>query len=93
MFRKTETGDKRTSLDHEGGHHHGDHGAVSVTGDEVIAFIGKGVEFKGVITYNGTVRIVARIKSAPGRASRWEEAASWRRRGKRVGLSRPRVGG
>ena len=26
-------------------------------GDEVIAFVGKGVEFKGVITYDGTVRI------------------------------------
>ena len=25
--------------------------------DEVIAFVGKGVEFKGVITYKGTVRI------------------------------------
>lgn len=25
--------------------------------DEVIAFVGKGVEFKGAITYNGTVRI------------------------------------
>jgi cytoskeletal protein CcmA (bactofilin family) len=29
--------------------------------DEVIAFIGKGVEFKGVITYNGTVRIDGRL--------------------------------
>ena len=26
-------------------------------GQEVIAFVGKGVEFKGTITYNGTVRI------------------------------------
>jgi cytoskeletal protein CcmA (bactofilin family) len=26
-------------------------------GQDVIAFVGKGVEFKGVITYNGTVRI------------------------------------
>jgi cytoskeletal protein CcmA (bactofilin family) len=26
-------------------------------GDDVIAFVGKGVEFKGVITYDGTVRI------------------------------------
>lgn len=29
-----------------------------VSGDgDVIAFVGKGVEFKGIITYNGTVRI------------------------------------
>ncbi len=27
------------------------------TGEDVIAFVGKGVEFKGTITYNGTVRI------------------------------------
>lgn len=27
------------------------------SGQDVIAFVGKGVEFKGVITYNGTVRI------------------------------------
>ncbi len=27
------------------------------TGEEVSAFVGKGVEFKGTITYNGTVRI------------------------------------
>ncbi len=27
------------------------------TGEEVSAFVGKGVEFKGMITYNGTVRI------------------------------------
>lgn len=27
------------------------------TGEDVSAFVGKGVEFKGTITYNGTVRI------------------------------------
>lgn len=27
------------------------------TGEDVIAFVGKGVEFKGTITYHGTVRI------------------------------------
>lgn len=27
------------------------------TGEDVIAFVGKGVEFKGTITYSGTVRI------------------------------------
>ena len=30
--------------------------------DEVIAFVGRGVEFKGVITYNGTVRIDGRLE-------------------------------
>lgn len=30
--------------------------------DEVIAFIGKGVEFKGVLTYNGRVRIDGRLE-------------------------------
>lgn len=29
--------------------------------DEVIAFVGRGVEFKGVITYNGTVRIDGKL--------------------------------
>ena len=39
----------------------GEHEADMVPGDEVIAFVGKGVEFKGVITYNGTVRIDGRL--------------------------------
>ncbi len=30
--------------------------------DDVIAFVGKGVEFKGVIKYNGTVRIAGRLE-------------------------------
>src|SRR2546422_11258931 len=30
--------------------------------DEVIAFVGHGVEFKGVITYDGTVRIDGRLE-------------------------------
>ncbi len=29
----------------------------SLDGGDVIAFVGKGVEFKGIITYDGTVRI------------------------------------
>ncbi|MBM4124461.1 MAG: polymer-forming cytoskeletal protein [Nitrospira sp.] len=32
------------------------------SGEEVIAFVGKGVEFKGVIKYNGTVRISGRME-------------------------------
>ncbi len=30
--------------------------------NEVIAFVGKGVEFKGVIKYNGTVRVSGRLE-------------------------------
>ncbi|MBI4400089.1 MAG: polymer-forming cytoskeletal protein [Nitrospirae bacterium] len=33
-----------------------DNGGIE-TGDNVVAFVGKEVEFKGVISYNGTVRI------------------------------------
>ena len=29
----------------------------SLDGGDVIAFVGKGVEFKGIISYNGTIRI------------------------------------
>ncbi|MBI3809521.1 MAG: polymer-forming cytoskeletal protein [Nitrospirae bacterium] len=38
-------------------------GQPSVGGqdEEVIAFVGRGVEFKGVITYDGTVRIDGRL--------------------------------
>ena len=35
--------------------------AVGAGEEEVIAFVGRGVEFKGVITYNGTVRIDGRL--------------------------------
>ncbi|HUK55107.1 MAG TPA: polymer-forming cytoskeletal protein [Nitrospiria bacterium] len=31
-------------------------------GDEVIAFLGKGTEFKGVITYHGTIRIDGHVE-------------------------------
>jgi cytoskeletal protein CcmA (bactofilin family) len=30
--------------------------------DEIIAFLGKGTEFKGVITYEGTIRIDGRVE-------------------------------
>ena len=35
--------------------------AAGAQDEEVIAFVGRGVEFKGVITYNGTVRIDGRL--------------------------------
>ena len=62
MFTKSEATEKRTTrpgMDSEGSP--GEHRADAVPGDEVIAFVGKGVEFKGVITYNGTVRIDGRL--------------------------------
>lgn len=34
----------------------------AATGTEVIAFVGKGVQFKGVITYSGTVRIDGQLE-------------------------------
>ncbi|TAL11775.1 MAG: polymer-forming cytoskeletal protein [Nitrospirae bacterium] len=36
-------------------------GAAGASDEEVIAFVGRGVEFKGVITYDGTVRIDGRL--------------------------------
>lgn len=33
------------------------HEGMAAQAEDVIAFVGKGVEFKGTITYNGTVRI------------------------------------
>lgn len=30
--------------------------------DEIIAFLGKGTEFKGILTYNGTVRIDGKVE-------------------------------
>lgn len=32
------------------------------TPEEIIAFLGKGTEFKGVITYHGTIRIDGRVE-------------------------------
>jgi len=65
MFTKTEGSDKRTTHRttlNSDGHDQANHEADGATGDEVIAFVGKGVEFKGVITYNGTVRIDGRLE-------------------------------
>ncbi len=31
-------------------------------GDDIIAFLGKGTEFKGIVTYEGTIRIDGRIE-------------------------------
>src|SRR3990172_7887584 len=35
---------------------------VGTNPDEIIAFLGKGTEFKGIITYEGTVRIDGRVE-------------------------------
>ena len=65
MFTKPEGAEKRTtprtSLESDRGPDQVEHSSDLGTGDEVIAFVGKGVEFKGVITYNGTVRIDGRL--------------------------------
>ena len=65
MFTKTEGIDKRQpqrpAMDSDRSRDQADHDTDAVPGDEVIAFVGKGVEFKGVITYNGTVRIDGRL--------------------------------
>jgi cytoskeletal protein CcmA (bactofilin family) len=65
MFTKPEGAEKRisarTSLESDRAPDQVEHGSDLGVGDEVIAFVGKGVEFKGVITYNGTVRIDGRL--------------------------------
>jgi cytoskeletal protein CcmA (bactofilin family) len=65
MFTKPEGAEKRTtprtSLESDRGLDQVEHANDLSAGDEVIAFVGKGVEFKGVITYNGTVRIDGRL--------------------------------
>src|SRR2546422_2131274 len=53
MWKKGEMAEKK-GAEREGE----DHGARKA---EVIVFVGGGVEFKGVITYNGTVRIDGRL--------------------------------
>ena len=62
MFNKTVATDKRAghreSPELERGQ---DHDGQADDGDGVIAYVGKGVEFKGVITYNGIVRIDGRL--------------------------------
>jgi cytoskeletal protein CcmA (bactofilin family) len=35
---------------------------IGMNSEEIIAFLGKGTEFKGVITYDGTVRIDGKIE-------------------------------
>lgn len=35
---------------------------TGIPADEIIAFLGKGTEFKGVISYDGTVRIDGRVE-------------------------------
>ena len=61
MFTKNDNVDRRagqrSGADAERSEEYGSQAHEPGTGDEVIAFVGKGVEFKGVITYSGTVRI------------------------------------
>jgi cytoskeletal protein CcmA (bactofilin family) len=64
MFTKPESAEKRTTprMESDRSPDQAEHSSDLGTGDEVIAFVGKGVEFKGVITYNGTVRIDGRLE-------------------------------
>ena len=61
MWNANDSSDRRT--DSEERYETGAIPSVRKAGaeDEVIAFIGKGVEFKGVLTYNGRVRIDGRL--------------------------------
>jgi len=47
----------KSSINPEHGSHHSNHGGVAMDQTNVAAFIGHGVEFKGVIKYQGNVRI------------------------------------
>ena len=62
MWNANDSNDRRT--DSEVRYEAGSTPSVRKTGaeDEVIAFIGKGVEFKGVLTYKGRVRIDGRME-------------------------------
>ena len=58
MWTKDKQEGKRPSSSAEGAEVEGQDPSVQREGSEEInAFVGKGVSFKGVITYNGTVRI------------------------------------
>jgi len=68
MWKKIEGSDKRTASQRQDMEAEGrreeelaSQAPGAGNGDEVIAFVGRGVEFKGVITYNGTVRIDGRL--------------------------------
>jgi len=47
----------KPSINPEHNSHHSNHGGVRMDQANVAAFIGHGVEFKGIITYQGNVRI------------------------------------
>lgn len=59
MWKQNKTEEKRSMSDaiEVESNEAGAQSTRSETGEEVIAFVGKGVEFKGTITYSGTVRI------------------------------------
>ncbi len=56
-FEEASTTTVNPSIHSEHRSHHRNHGGVGMDQTNVAAFIGYGVEFKGVITYQGNVRI------------------------------------
>ena len=56
-FEEASTATVKSSINPEHGSHHSNHGGIGIDQTNVAAFIGHGVEFKGVIKYQGNVRI------------------------------------
>ncbi len=56
-FEEASTATVKSSINPEHGSHHSNHGGIGMDQTNVAAFIGHGVEFKGIITYQGNVRI------------------------------------
>lgn len=56
-FEEASTATVKSSINPEHGSRHSNHGGIGMDQTNVAAFIGHGVEFKGIITYQGNVRI------------------------------------
>ncbi len=56
-FEEASTATVKSSINPEHGSHHSNQGGIGMDQTNVAAFIGHGVEFKGIITYQGNVRI------------------------------------
>ena len=56
-FEEASTATVKSSINPEHGSHPSNHGGIGMDQTNVAAFIGHGVEFKGIITYQGNVRI------------------------------------
>jgi len=56
-IEEASTATVKSAINPEHGSHHSNHGGIGMDQTNVAAFIGHGVEFKGIITYQGNVRI------------------------------------